>query len=164
VIAAGVENMELLGAPLFGAPAAEVRAVYADQALALVTSTAGVLSLAFYCVFVAGLFSLTRSRAALFGLAAVALAAVGLSFGLVLAVDVAGLSDPTVRSLYELQLFLRLLAGALMALFLVVIARSGELPAALRWSARVAAVPLVLGPLMLLACATVPRAQRPAMA
>jgi hypothetical protein len=146
VIAAGVENMELLGAPLFDAPAAEIRAAYADRALSVVTTTAGVLSLAFYCVFVAGLFSLTRSRAALFGLAAVALGAVGLSFGAVLVIDVAALSDATVRSLFELQLFLRLVAGPLMALFLLGMVLSPALPSALRWAARGAAVPLVLGP------------------
>ena len=54
VIASGVENMELLRAPAFGAPAAEIRAAYADGALAAVTLGAGALSLAAYAVFVAG--------------------------------------------------------------------------------------------------------------
>jgi len=147
VIAAGVENMELLGAPLSGAPATEIRAAYGDQALAAVTTAAGALSLAFYCVLVAGLYSLTRRRGVLFGLAAVVLGAAGLGCGAALAVDAAGLPDATVSSLFELQLVLRLLAGPLMVLFLVALARSPAFPRAARWGAAVAAVPLVLGPL-----------------
>jgi hypothetical protein len=59
VIAAGVENMELLGAPGFGASAEAIRAAYAGGALATTTWLAGALSLLAYAGFVAGLHRLT---------------------------------------------------------------------------------------------------------
>ena len=65
VLLAGVENMELLRAPVFGAPAAEIRAAYADGALAAVTIGAGALSLVCFAVFAAGLAA--RDRAAFAG-------------------------------------------------------------------------------------------------
>jgi hypothetical protein len=45
VIAAAVENMGLLGAPLLDGSPAEIRAAYEDQALGAVTAAAGALSL-----------------------------------------------------------------------------------------------------------------------
>ena len=48
VVLAAIENMGLLGAPGLGAPAAEVRAAYADTALGIVTTAAGALSLTCY--------------------------------------------------------------------------------------------------------------------
>ena len=55
VVLAAIENMELLGLPGLGAPAAEVRAAYADTALGVVTVSAGALSLLAYVVFAAAL-------------------------------------------------------------------------------------------------------------
>jgi hypothetical protein len=53
VVLAAIENMELLGAPALGAPAAEVRAVYDDTALSVITTTAGALLLAGCAAFAA---------------------------------------------------------------------------------------------------------------
>ena len=47
--------MELLRSPLRGGAAADIRAAYADQALAAVTASAGILSLLLYVVFAASL-------------------------------------------------------------------------------------------------------------
>src|SRR5215207_4918512 len=66
VIAAGVENMELLRAPLPGAGAAAIRTAYADGALAAVCALSGILSLLFYVAFAAALAPRLRMpRAAL---------------------------------------------------------------------------------------------------
>src|SRR5215207_5457125 len=51
VVLAGVENMGILGAPLSGAPMAEIRAAYEDGAVQVVTTAAGALSLLLYAVF-----------------------------------------------------------------------------------------------------------------
>ena len=61
VIAAGVENMELLGAPGYGAVAEAIRAGYADGALATATWVAGALSLLAYGGFAVGLHRLTAA-------------------------------------------------------------------------------------------------------
>jgi hypothetical protein len=58
--AAAIENMGLLDAPTLASPVADVRSVYEDQALALVTSLAGALELVAYCVFAVALFGLLR--------------------------------------------------------------------------------------------------------
>ena len=144
VIAAGVENMELLGAPGYGAAAEAIRAGYADGALATATWVAGALSLLAYGGFAVGLHRLTAAadrgaaahdrpavpqarraapaaRLALAGAAVAALlAAAGLVAGGLLVMDGGtDRSDAAVRGLYELQLTLRLLAGPAMALFLL---------------------------------------------
>ena len=140
VVLAGVENMELLRSPLPGAPAAEIRAAYADGTLALVTAAAGVLSLLLYAVFAAALAPrLRRPRAALIGgigAPALALAAIAAGAPLVLG---ARLSDAGVESAFELQWTLRMLAGPLMALFLLCLGSR---------TARCVAVPLALTPLL----------------
>jgi hypothetical protein len=145
VIAAGVENMELLGAPLLGSPAAEIRAARADRALAVVTASAGVVSLALYCVFVAALVPRLRvALAAGIAAALVALAGIGASAPLVLDGG-RGLSDETVRTLFSLELSLRYATGPLIALFVLGVAR--VLPRRPAWMGRAIAVPLCLAPL-----------------
>jgi hypothetical protein len=144
VVLAAIENMELLGAPGLGAPAAEVRAVYDDTALSVVTTGAGALSLACYAAF-AALLAKRWLPAAMAG-AALAAAGVCASAGLI------GGGDP---ALYDLQLQLRYLAGPFMAVFLFGAATA--LPRPLRLAARCVAVPLALA-----ARARVVRARRPA--
>ena len=136
VVLAAIENMGLLGAPGLGAPAAEVRAAYADTALGIVTTAAGALSLACYVVFAA----LLAPRRLPVALAAVALAATGVGMAGLL---VAG-GDP---GLHDAQLALRYLAGPLMAAFLL--GAAAELPRPLQIAARGVAVPLALTPLAL---------------
>jgi hypothetical protein len=148
VIAAGVENMELLGAPRPGAAAADVRAAYADQALATVTWSAGVLSLLLYVVLAAWLAPRLRwPRAALVGgIAGPALALAGVIATAPLVFD-GGLSDDAVQAAADLQHSLRLFAGPFMALFLVCVGGSDILPARLSRLARAIAAPLALTPL-----------------
>ena len=62
VAGVAIENMEVLEAPTLASPVADVRALYADQALAAVTSSAGALALLAYCLFAATLFGLLRER------------------------------------------------------------------------------------------------------
>jgi hypothetical protein len=149
VVLAGVENMEALRVPLSGAGAAEIHAVYADQALAAVTWVAGALSLALYCAFALGLVARVRAAAWVLvnGLAGPLLAALGLVAGGVLVLGQAG---GATTELFELQLHARLLAGAPMAALLVGAGlaglRTGALPRPLCRLAFVAAAPLLLGP------------------
>ena len=146
VVLAGVENMEVLRMPLSGAGVAEIRAVYADKALALVTWVAGALSLVLYCAFAVGLVSRLRAGALALasGLAGPLLAASGLAAGAVLVLGHA------TTGLFELQLHARLVAGAPMAAFLVGVGLAGSctgaLPRSLSRLAFVAAAPLLLGP------------------
>ena len=150
VIGSGIENMELLRAPLPGAPAAEIRAAYADQALASVTAVAGVAALLLYVVFAVALAPrLRRPRAALLGgLAGPALALAGIVASAPLVLDGgAGLTDAEVRSAFELQHTLRFLAGPFMALFLFCLGSSEVLPGALSRLLRATAIPLALTPL-----------------
>src|SRR5215207_10114764 len=134
VIAAGVENMELLQAPLPGAAAAAIRAAYADGALAAALAP-----------------RLRMPRAALAcAVAGPALALAGIVASAPLVLDGgAGLSDAEVRWAFELQQTLRLLAGPPMALFLLAIGVSQILPGALARLARAVALPLALTPLAL---------------
>ena len=152
VVAAGVENMELLRSPLPGAGAAAVRSAYADQALAAATAVAGVLSLLLYVAFAASLAPrLSRPRPALAGAlagAAVAFAGIAASAPLVLGAD---LSDAAVRSAFDLQQTLRLLAGPAMALFLASLGLSRVLPRPLSRLACAIALPLAFAPLAELA-------------
>jgi hypothetical protein len=147
VVCAGVENMELLDAPLRGAAAADIRSAYADQALAAVTALAGVASLLLYVVFVFALAPRLRwPRAALAGgLAGVALALAGIVASAPLVLG-AGLSDAEVRSAFELQQILRLLAGPAMALFLLAVGTSLVLQRPLARLACAIALPLALTP------------------
>ena len=148
VLLAGVENMELLRAPVFGAPAAEIRAAYADGALAAVTIGAGALSLACFAVFAAGLAA--RDRAAFAGaVAGLLLAAAALFAGAVLAATAGDLSDATTESLLDARLTLRLLSGPCLALFILRASRGLARPLAA--VARPLAVALALTPLAALA-------------
>ena len=136
VVLAAIENMELLGLPSLGAPAAEIGAAYADQALSTVTVTAGALSLLCYVVFAAALLP----RSAWLWAAA---GGAGLAGGA--ATAAALLTAGGDASLFDLQLQLRYLAGPLMAVFLIGAGRSGVL----RRPAYAIAIPLVLTPLAL---------------
>ena len=153
VIAAGVENMEVLGAPGFGASADAIRAAYADTALATVTWLAGALSLLAYAAFARGLQRLAPRRLAFAGAAAgVLLAAAGLAAaGVLVAPGGTDRPDDTVRALHELQLALRLLAGPAMALFLAAAGLTAARAGVLRtWQGGLAAgcaVPLALTPI-----------------
>ena len=60
VIGAGVENMDVLGAPTPASSAADIREHYADQALGVVTTAAGAIALVAYCVLAVALFRLVR--------------------------------------------------------------------------------------------------------
>jgi hypothetical protein len=148
VITAGVENMELLRAPLPGAAAADVRASYADQALAAVTWSAGVVSLLLYVVFAAWLAPRLRwPRAALVGgIMGPALALAGVIASAPLVFD-GGLSDDAVRAAADLQQSLRHFAGPFMALFLFSLGASDILPGRLSRLACAVAAPLALTPL-----------------
>jgi len=162
VLGAAIENMAILESPLIGSPVAEIRSAYADQALVVVTSLAGALALLFYVAFAVGVFGLVRGAerrverwalvALVGGVAGPALAAIGLAATAPLVVGAGqGLSDDTTRSLFEVYLYARFIAGALMASFLLgtglAAMRARALPA---WLARVAcavAIPLALTPL-----------------
>jgi hypothetical protein len=141
VVGAGVESMELLRAPLPGAPAAEVLAAYADGALAAATALAGVLSLLCYAAFASALAPrLRRPGVALAaGVAgpALALAGIAASAPLVLGGDDVAAAD--------LQRTLRHLAAPCMAVFLWCAADAVPRPLAL--AARALAVPLAVAPL-----------------
>jgi hypothetical protein len=147
VVAAGVENMELLTAPLPGASAAAIRAGYADGALAAVTALAGVVSLLCYAAFAASLAPrLRRPRLALAaGIAGAALALAGIAASAPLVVH-ADLSDAAVESAAELQRTLRQLAGPCAALFLLCAADA--VPRPLARAARALALPLAVAPLV----------------
>src|SRR5687768_1638356 len=118
VIGAGIENMEVLGAPAGGAPAAEIRANYADQAFGVVTSFAGVLALLAYVIFAATLFAVVRGAdrrgdgwavAGLAGgIAGPVLAATGVAATAILVANSGGgLSDDVTRALYDYYLAVR---------------------------------------------------------
>jgi hypothetical protein len=135
VVAAAVENMEVLDAPLLGASHADIRAAHADLALGIVTSVAGALSLALYVVFAVAV----RRRRAWVGAAGAGLAFAGVVAGAAL---VAGADASW---LFEAQLRLRFAAGPLMALFLL--AAAVVVPPPLRRLAWPIAAALALAPL-----------------
>jgi len=115
-----------------------------------VTAAAGVLSLLLYVVFAASLAPRLRWPAAALvgGIAGPALALAGIAASAPLVLDGgAGLSDAEVRSAFEAQQALRLLAGPAMASFLLVAGLSDALPRRLSLAARAIAVPLALTPL-----------------
>jgi hypothetical protein len=118
VVAAAVENMEVLGAPLLGASDAAIRSAHADLALGIVTTAAGALSLALYVVWAFAV----RRRWAWVGAAGAVLAFAGVVAN---AVVLAG-GEPW---LYELMLYLRYAAGPFMAVFLVAAAAATPLRA-----------------------------------
>ena len=165
VIGAGVENMDVLGAPTPASSAADIREHYADQALGIVTTAAGAIALLAYCVLAVALFRLVRDAdpgadsgarpwavaGLVAGLAGPALAAAGLVASSILVADAgAGHSDDRVRTLFELFVDARLISGVCIATFLagfgLAALRSRALPAPLAQAACVLAVPALLGP------------------
>jgi hypothetical protein len=162
VLGAAIENMAILDAPLMGSPIADIRSAYADHALLIVTSLAGVLALVFYSVFCAGLVRLLRDAeqrpeawplvALVGGVGGPVIAATGLAANAILvAGHGSGLSADVTRALFELYLIARMLAGPFMSLLLlgtgIAALRSRALPARLGALACAAAVPLALTPL-----------------
>jgi hypothetical protein len=155
VLGAAVENMGILGSPLAGSPAADIRPAFADESLHAVTLTAGAVSLVAYCVFAVALVRFVRASggtaaAALAGgIGGPLLAAAGLAAGAPLVFG-AALSDSTTETLFDLSVHARLAAGPLMGLFLLAVAsaalHSGTLPRALAAAAHAIAAPLVLTP------------------
>ena len=158
---AAIENMGLLEAPTLASPVADVRALYEDRALELVTSLAGALELVAYCVFAVALFGLLRERerrdeassflALVGGVAGPVVAAAGLAATAVLVADGgAGLGDDAVATLFDLSLTARMLSGGFLALFMAGVGlsalRSRALPSWLAWYACAAALPLAIAP------------------
>jgi hypothetical protein len=148
VIAAGVENMELLSAPVPGAPAADVRAAYADGALALATMVAGIASLLLYVVFAASLAPRLRHGRLALGAGALgaALALGGIAAAAPLVLHPGQLSDAAVTEAADLQRTLRQLAGPCMAVFLLCARHA--VPRPLRLAAPAIALPLALAPVL----------------
>jgi hypothetical protein len=159
--AAAIENMGLLEAPTLASPVADVRALYEDQALAVVTSLAGAVELLAYCVFAVPLFGLLREReprgegwsflALAGGVARPVVAAAGLVATAVLVADVgAGLGDDAVATLFDLSLTARMLSGGFLALFMAGVGlsalRSRALPSWLALYACAAALPPAIAP------------------
>jgi len=158
VAGVAIENMEILDVPNIGASAAEVRDLYADGALAIVSTLAGAAALVAYAAFALALYSMLRPRAAagerwplvglVGGLGGPAIAAAGLVLSATLAFDLDGLSDDQVTDRFELYLLARMVSGAFVAAFLagfgIAALRSSAWP---RWLARYA---VALAPLMLL--------------
>ena len=162
VAGVAIENMEVLEAPTLASPVADVRALYADQALAAVTSSAGALALLAYCLFAATLFGLLRERerpgeawsvvALAGGIAGPVVAVSALAASAILTADGgAGLSDDVVTSMFDLYLFARIVSGIFVAMFLggvgVAALRSNTLPRWLAWFACAIAVPMSLAPI-----------------
>ena len=162
VAGVAIENMEVLEAPTLASPVADVRALYADQALAAVTSSAGALALLAYCLFAATLFGLLRERerpgeawsvvALAGGIAGPVVAVSALAASAILTADGgAGLSDDVVASVFDLYLFARIVSGIFVAMFLggvgLAALRSNALPRWLAWFACAIAVPMSLAPI-----------------
>ena len=162
VAGVAIENMEVLEAPTLASPVADVRALYADQALAAVTSSAGALALLAYCLFAATLFGLLRERerpgeawsvvALAGGIAGPVVAVSALAASAILTADGgAGLSDDVVASMFDLYLFARIVSGIFVAMFLggvgLAALRSNTLPRWLAWFACAIAVPMSLAPI-----------------
>jgi hypothetical protein len=161
VAGVSIENMELIEAPTLGSSAADIRAHYADHALAVVTSVAGAAALVFYAAFVAALFGIVRARerpgeawsavALVGGIGGPMLAAAGLAASsIIVAEPGASLSDDVIGALSDFSLQVRIVSGLFVALFLVGIGvaavRSGALPASLAWAACAISIPFALAP------------------
>ena len=162
VVGVSIENMEILGAPTLGSPAADIRAHYANHSLAIITSFAGALALLSYVVFVVALFGLLRERelpgqvwsvlVLVGGIGGPLVAAAGIAASsVIVANSAAALSDGLVRALSDFSLEARIFSGIFVALFLtgagVGSLRTRILPTWLGWLACAIAVPLALAPL-----------------
>ncbi len=162
VLGASIENMEILEAPTLDTAAAAIRAFYADQAFGVVTTTAGAVALALYCVFALRLFGMLRSAddrsepwraiGLVGGLGGPIVAAVALvATAILVANGRSGLSGDTTNSLFELSQRARMASAVLVVLFLagygVAALRSRALPRALAWAAVLLAPVFLIGPL-----------------
>ncbi len=152
VVLAGVENMEVLRAPAHDAGAADIRAAYADQALAAVTALAGCVSLAGYALFAVALAA-RRAPVLAAAIAGPLLALAGIVAAAPLVLGTAG-SDDAVRDAYALQRDLRLLAGPCMALVVRRGRGARRAPPAARPAGRPLAAALALTPLALAGAGT----------
>ena len=158
VAGVAIENMEILDVPNMGASAGEVRDLYADGALAIVSTLAGAAALVAYAIFAIALYAMLRPRAAagerwpliglIGGLGGPAIAVVGLALSATLAFDVDGLTDEQVTDRFDLYLLARMVSGVFVAAFLagfgIAALRSGA------WPRPLARYAIALAPLMLL--------------
>ena len=155
--AVAIENMELLTAPRLGSRVAAIRAGYADEAFAAVTTTAGAFGLLAYCAFAAALFAVVARAwpwavlGLVGGIGGPAVAAAGLVAASVLvAGGGGGLSDDVVRALFEIAQRARIVSALFVALFLagfgLAAARTRALPPWLAAFAFVLAIPMAFAP------------------
>jgi hypothetical protein len=138
--------MEVLEAPTLASPVSEVRALFADQALATVTTSAGAVSLVLYAVFAVALVRFLSqgvrpggpwaALALVGGIAGPAVAAASLVATAILTAD-GGLSDDRVADLFAFSQRVRIVSGVFVAMFLggvgVAALRSRGLPRWLAW-------------------------------
>jgi hypothetical protein len=161
-IGVAIENQEVLTSPTLSSSVADIRAAYADQAFAIVTSFAGALALLSYAAFVAALYIWLRQServdepwatiALVGGIAGPVVAAAGLSADAILiAGSDAGANDDVAGALFDFYLLCRIISGVFVALFLggigIASLRSGILPRPLAWLALAIAAPMALAPL-----------------
>ena len=160
VAGVSIENMEILEAPTLASPVADIRALYANEALLAVTTIAGAVALVCYVVFAVSLVRVVRgprrqglgwSTAALLGgVGGPVLAASGLIASAVLILD-GGLSDDEVTDLFAFYVRVRMVSGVFVALFLggigLGVLRSRVVPQWVGWYAGVLAFPMILAPL-----------------
>ncbi len=146
VVLAGVEGMDALLLPAAGADAAEIRAAYADRALAVVTALAGVAALACYVAFALLLAARAPHRRLVVAgaLAGPALALAGIAAAAPLVLGTGG--DAAARDGFAASHDLRLLAGPCMALALACLAAAPAIPRPLGRAARPVAAALALTP------------------
>jgi hypothetical protein len=158
VAGVSIENMNVLEAPGFGAPVAEIRAHHADQAFGIVTTAAGSIALLAYVVWAVALYLALRDGGmpwALVGLvggvAGPVLAASGVVTNSLLVADPTGFSDDRTRDLYDFTARARMVAGVFVAMTLagfgVAGLRTGRLPRPLALFACALAVPMAVVPL-----------------
>jgi hypothetical protein len=158
VAGVSIENMNVLEAPGFGAPAADIRAHHADQAFGIVTAAAGTIALLAYVVFAVALYLALRDGGmpwALLGLiggvAGPVIAASGQVTHVLLVADPTGFGDDRTRSLYEFQARAQMVAGLAVALTLagfgVAALRTRRLPRPLALFACGLAVPMLFVPI-----------------
>jgi hypothetical protein len=160
VAGVSIENQEILEAPTLGNSAADIRSAYEDESFAAITAAAGALALVFFLIFAVALFYLLRRSerrgeswalmALLGGVVGPLIAAVGQVANILLIGD-GGLSSEDTRSLFDLYVGARMVAGVFVAVFLLGTAiaalRSCALPARLAWLALAIAIPIAFAPL-----------------
>jgi hypothetical protein len=162
VAGVSIEKMEVLRSPTLSSSVEAIRDNYSDRAFGIVTSFAGAVSLLSYVAFVAVLYVWLReserpvepwrTMAVLGGVGGPVVAAVGLSAAAILVGSSGhGLSDDSVRSLYDFYLLCQIVSAIFVALFLGGLAaaalRSRTLPFPLPQLALLISVPMVMAPL-----------------